>query len=119
MCLGARAVPDGADGTPLTVGKNANGDLDLQWGVSCASEDSDYAIYEGSLGDFASHAPRSCTTGGQTTKSLTSASGDVYYLVVPTHAGREGSYGRDSTGQERPQGQAVCFPQWLRSCPPI
>ena len=38
-------------------------DLALAWGASCWSADRDYAIYEGQLGDFASHTPVRCTTG--------------------------------------------------------
>src|SRR5207244_2449419 len=115
-CLGAGGVPDGRNGTPLTVAKTSTGDLELKWGVSCRSDDTDYAVYVGTLGDFTSHTSRFCTTGGLTTKVLTPASGGSYYLVVPTHADREGSYGNDSAGQERPQGHAACFPQLTRPC---
>ncbi len=118
-CLGAGAVPDGGrfvQGAPLTIARVGTGDLELTWGGSCRADDTDYAVYEGTLGDFTSHTARFCTTGGQTTEVLTPASSDSYYLVVPTHADREGSYGDDSAGHERPQGHAACFPQLVRPC---
>src|SRR5439155_10646375 len=115
-CLGAGSVPDGTAGTPLTVVKLPGGDIDLHWGGSCRSDDTDYAVYEGTLGSFTSHTSRFCTTGGQTTQTFTPASASSYYLVVPTHADREGSYGTDSVGNQRPPGQAACFPQLVHTC---
>ena len=47
----------------------ALGDLTLTWGDSCRSSDSDYEVYEGTLGDLASHAVRYCSTGGTTSKT--------------------------------------------------
>jgi hypothetical protein len=60
----------------------------------------------------------SCTTGGALSRSLTPAVGNTYYLVVPTHADREGSYGQDSSGTERPPGAGACLPQQVASCGP-
>src|SRR6185369_9514459 len=60
VCLGAGSVPGG-----LTV-ERAGADLVLRWDASCAPADDDYAIYEGTLGRFAAHVPRECTTGGAT-----------------------------------------------------
>jgi hypothetical protein len=110
VCLGAGAV-SGA----LTLGKGGGGDLLLQWSGSCADDD-DYAVYEGTLGSFDSHVAVSCTTGGALARSLTPAVGNTYYLVVPTHADREGSYGQDSSGTERPPGAGACLPQQVASC---
>lgn len=116
--FGAGSVPDGrfVEGTPLTVSKTPSGDVELVWGASCLISDTDYAIYEGSLGNFASHASRFCTTGGMRAKVFTPASGNSYYLIVPTHADREGFYGNDSAGHERPQGQGACYPQLAEPC---
>jgi len=113
------AVPDGSEGAapPLFVSA-ANGDLTLTWGSSCRTTDIDYAIYEGTLGTFPSHAPRLCTTGGATTATFPAPSGSAYYLVVPRNAAREGSYGRASDGSERPQGIDACLPQAIApACP--
>ena len=102
----AGGVPDGGDvpGTPLMVGKSGTpGDLELSWGRSCRPSDSDYAVYEGLLGNFTSHAPRLCSTGGATSVTLTPASDSRYYLVVPLSPdGAEGSYGTASDGNQRP-----------------
>jgi len=117
-------VPDGAQapGPPLMVSMagapSAPGDLALSWGSSCRSGDTDYAVYEGVLGDFTSHVPRLCSTGGATAATLTPASGNRYYLVVPLSPdGVEGSYGTTSAGQERPASAAACRPQAVGACP--
>ena len=117
-CIGAGSVPDGGavSGAPLTVEKRAGDAIALAWGASCAPADVDYAVYEGSLSSFAGHAPRTCSTGGARSYGLTPAAGDTYYLVVPVHADREGGYGTDSTGAQRPQGPGACAQQTLRTC---
>jgi hypothetical protein len=118
VCVGAGSVPDGGDvsGTPLTLSKGAGDTVALDWGASCVAADADYAVYEGSLGSFTSHIPRACTTGGALSFSLTPAVGDAYYLIVPVHADREGSYGTDSAGTQRPQGTSSCSQQTLHAC---
>ena len=110
-CLGAGAVSSG-----LTLAKGAGGDLLLQWSGSCIETDDDYAIYEGTLGSFGSHVPVTCTTAGATSLSVTPAAGDTYYLVVPTHADREGSYGKDGAGVERVPAAGACLPQLVSVC---
>ncbi len=115
-CIGAGTVPDGNGKLPLRVALLPNGDLSLLWGPSCRAGDSDYAVYEGTLGDYTSHVPKSCSTGGMRSQTITPASGSTYYLIVSSDSGREGSYGLDSAGQERPQGPAACFPQAICSC---
>ena len=114
----AGAVPDGAGvpGTPLTLDLLPNGDLTLAWGASCIANDGDYAIYEGTLGTFTSHLPKSCDTGGATTTTVTPAPGSTYYIVVPRNGAREGSYGLDSTGERPPSGTA-CLVQSIGTCP--
>ena len=118
VCLGAGSVPDGGAGAgaPLTVAKGVGEAIALSWGASCVAADADYAVYEGSLGNFASRVPRTCSTGGALAFDLTPTAGDAYYLVVPIHADREGSYGTDGAGAERPQGAAACVPQSVRTC---
>jgi hypothetical protein len=116
---GAGRVPGqpGGPGAPLTVTKAEAGEITLDWAVSCLVTDNDYAIYEGVLGDFASHVSRFCGTGGATTMTFTPASGDTYFLVAPLNAFREGSYGTDSSGVERPQGLNPCLPRRIVACP--
>jgi hypothetical protein len=113
------AVPDGAGGVgiPLTVIERA-GNLTLSWGSSCAAGDTDFEIYEGTLGAYYSHTQKFCTTGGATTLTFPEPPGSTYYLVVPKNAVSEGSYGRASSGVEIPQGTSACAPQQIAlSCP--
>jgi hypothetical protein len=95
----AATPPGGAAGevASLTMDHAAGGAVLLNWTASCNATDSDYEIYEGLLGDFTSHAPRHCSTGGATTRELMPSAGDTYYLIVPRSADVEGSYGRDSS----------------------
>jgi hypothetical protein len=79
----AGRVPDGSNGPALRLERSVGGAVTLTWSAACLPEDPDYAIYEGELGDFESHLPRSCTTGGATTSTLTPIAGSAYYLVVP------------------------------------
>jgi len=110
-------VPDGGDhpGPPLLLGK-AGDDLTLNWGLSCQSTDSDYAVYEGVLGDFSSHGIAVCSTAGDTTATITPATGSAYYLVVPRGPTREGSYGTDSDGNERAAAAGPCAVQVIGPC---
>lgn len=107
------AVPDGlGPGVPLQVAKDAldPGRLDLSWGDSCGAAQVDFAVYEGALGNWYSHAPRLCTTGGAlTAEDLQPAAGDRYFLVVPLAPAAEGSYGTSSSGAEIPQGAGACL----------
>jgi hypothetical protein len=114
----AGAVPDGGTvpGTPLTVSHGTAGSLVLAWGASCVSTDDDYAVYEGTLGDFTSHVPVACGTGGAMTVIVTPMADSAYYLVVPTNGVSEGSLGRDSGGAERSQGPTTCYALNVYSC---
>lgn len=114
---GAGEVPDGSSGSvPLTVAPAAGGQITLSWGTSCAATDTDYEVYEGTIGaPFTSHVPVTCTTGGATTWTLTPSSGNTYYYVVPRNPAAEGSYGRRSDGTARPPSAAACIPQQLTS----
>jgi hypothetical protein len=116
------AVPDGAivPGIPLTLQRattEAVGDITLSWGASCSPTDDDYEIYEGLIPGFYNHTSRFCSTGGATTITFTPLAGDTYYLVVPRNPLREGSYGKDTSLTERPQGGPACLPQLIGTCP--
>jgi hypothetical protein len=114
----AGAVPDGrwVPGTGLVLAKSA-GSIAMSWSASCSAGDTDYAIYEGSIGSFYDHRPRFCTNGHATTKTLIPGVGSVYYLVVPLNALAEGSYGRRSNGTQRPVSSSACLAQAAGSCP--
>jgi hypothetical protein len=79
--------------------------------------DGDYEIYEGTIGSWYSHELRYCSTGGITSKTFTPLAGNSYYLVVPTNGTREGSYGTNSAGVERPPGSPACLTQQVGNCP--
>jgi hypothetical protein len=117
----AGSVPDGvgSPGVPLTISLSV-GNLVLNWGSSCASGDTDYEVYEGTLGQpFAyNHTEKLCTTGGATTATFAAPMGSTYYLVVPKNAVSEGSYGQASSGAEIPPGSTACAPQQIAlTCP--
>ena len=103
-------------GLPLILSEETNDRIRLSWDDSCSGDDTDYEIYEGTLGDFASHIPLVCSTGGSTTKSFVPAAGDTYYLVVPNNGFREGAYGVDSAGNPRPLPVNTCLPQSVGAC---
>jgi hypothetical protein len=104
--------------TPLLIRKRGNGWLEFTWGSSCLGSDSDYEVYEGQLGDFTSHVPVDCDTGGLDAFVLPS-DGNRYYLIVPRNASVEGSYGTTSDGiTERPPASPseACLPQLIGEC---
>jgi len=98
----------------LTVDRAGGGELLLSWTSSCSANDTDFEVYEGTLGDFSSHHSVVCTTGGMTSAAIQPASQASYYLVVPRNSQREGSYGSDSAGFERPPATTSCVPQLVQ-----
>ena len=100
----------------LEVNRLTGGDLELNWQPSCAADDFDHAIYEGTLGDFSSHTPVVCSTGGLTSVTFSAGSGDRYYLVVPRNMVSEGSYGLGPSDAERAPTGAACLPQSIGGC---
>jgi hypothetical protein len=116
---GAGSIPDGGDvpGSPLRLTRLGSGQVRLEWSPSCASEDSNYAVYRGTLGGFTTHTPMTCSTGGATTVTISPGAGNRYYLVVPLNDTQEGSYGRDGTGAERQPSASPCRPEQAIACP--
>jgi uncharacterized repeat protein (TIGR01451 family) len=116
---GSGRVPDGAllPGPEVLRVERAGSNLVLSWGASCASSDADYEVYAGTLGDFDSHSPLTCATGGALGYTTPVPSGDHYYLVVPTNLLHEGSYGRTSADEERPASASACLVQAVAYCP--
>ena len=116
-CSGPGRVPGdpGVPGNPLFVDR-AGSDITLTWDTSCGLG-SDYAIYEGVVGDFTSQLPLACTTSGLTTATVTPGAGNRFYLIVPLDGGEEGSYGVNGAGAERPASGSACAPQSIGSCP--
>jgi hypothetical protein len=94
----------------------AGANLSLSWSSSCSASETDYAVYEGSLGSFTTHHSVVCSTSGATSATIGAAPGNAYYLVVPRTASKEGSYGRRSGGAERPAATSACVPQQPIGC---
>jgi len=114
-------VPDGdmVPGIPLTLNKNGGdpADLDLDWSPSCGVA-TDYSLHEGAVGSWYSHNEVLCSTVGATEATITPGEGSRYYIVVPLDDRREGSYGTDSSGAERPRSTIRCrFERNLTTCP--
>ncbi len=106
----------GATGQQLQVNKQGT-DVEFTWGASCSGNDTDYSVYQGTLGDFGSHERVVCTTLGSTAYGPYNAGmGDYYFLVVPRLPTHEGSYGT-SQGHERMPAAFPCRPQGTLSCP--
>jgi len=119
VCTTGTQVPAGRvpNGGPLRLQK-AGSNVALSWGASCVGTDTDYAVYEGTIGGtFTSHASRLCSTSGLRTATFAPAVGNRYYLVVPRNSAREGSYGTRTGGAERPVGLGQCASQLIGSCP--
>ncbi|ANM31096.1 hypothetical protein ABI59_18225 [Acidobacteria bacterium Mor1] len=122
---------DGMDPARQIRVARAGTDLDISFGDSCSCGAGDYGIYEGTIaslqaGSYDHQQIRCGDAGSDRVERITPASGDTYYLVVPTNAAAEGSYGSrfDSpTGvsTERPQpvdsGLRCRVEQVLTACP--
>jgi len=81
------------------------GDLTIRWAASSSVGGEDFGIYEGSLGTWYSHTAIDCSdAGSDRVEEVTPGAGNRYYLVVAMNPDVEGSYGRDSSGAERPVG---------------
>jgi microcystin-dependent protein len=100
--------------TLLRINKNGTdpGKIDVLWGAGCASGVTGYAVYQGTLGDWSSHAVlgTACTVTSTISKAQTPCAGNCYYLVsaVDNVMGEEGSLGRTSAGVDRPRAAAPC-----------
>ena len=114
--LGSETAPGGRI-VGLTATKGVGTSVTLNWLPSCSSADTNYEVYEGSIGSWYSHVPVACTTSGAKTLTFGAASGDRYYLVVPTSGTTEGSYGKNGASVERPVSASACVPQAVGTCP--
>jgi len=110
-------VPFAAGGSVAGLAMARSGaNLSLAWSPSCSASDSDYAVYEGTLGSFATHQSVVCSTSGATSATIAPSAGNAYYLVVPRTSSKEGSYGRSSGGTQRPAAASACAPQQPLGC---
>ena len=116
--LNHETVPGGRN-TNLLLDKLPGNATSLSWAGSCSAGDTDYEVYEGTIGIWTDHTPLPglCSTGGATNTMLGIPPGDVYYLVVPHDGSTEGSYGDDDITGERPPSLMPCRGQSLGTCP--
>ena len=91
--------------------------LELDWGASCSPQDSDFVVYEGTIGDFTTHVPVQCSTGGLQGLFFVPSSGSSYYLVGPRNSTSEGSLGTATGGVERPVSVSSCMTRLALPCP--
>ena len=115
-CNAPLATPGAVPETSLLASK-AGGSATLSWASSCSASAADYAIYQGTIGSWYNHSMKFCTTQGLLTKTFSMDAGNLYWLVVPLGADREGSYGKRTGGIEIPGGLAQCKPQLVGGCP--
>lgn len=114
VCPGS---PPGEAGVspPLTLSLTG-ATLALSWGgVSAGCSGADYAIYRGTLGSLHTgvydHASVVCSTAGATAHAMPVPAGPaLYFLVTALSPTEEGSYGRSSSGAERPRAASPCKP---------
>jgi hypothetical protein len=107
--VGSVAETTGGPQPILTIATLDHGaTLNLQWGASCGTAATDYALYEGTIGSWYSHVPGLCSTAGALSASYAPGAGNRYYLVVPLAPSAEGIYGHASSGVPIPASSSPC-----------
>jgi hypothetical protein len=100
--------------------------IEASWGQSCNILDFPEQTYSVQIGDLDSlfgagnytHAAAGGVCNEPTTATtFTPGSGNEYYLIVPNGEGRQGGSGADSSGNQRPQTDAVCGTERVATCP--
>ena len=112
-----RVPGDATTESHLSAAKGAGSGIAIAWPASCLTTDTNYGIYEGPIGSWASHTSLVCSTAGATSFTVTPTRADAYYLVVATNGTKDGSYGTTSAGVERAAAAVPCHPQEIGSCP--
>jgi len=103
----------------LTVDRVSPSAIRIAWEPSVCPGATGYAVYEGFMGDWHSHTSVTCSDLlGDLSERILSSSGNRYYLVVPLNDSHEGSYGLDSSMNERlPASLGACRPSQSLGCP--
>ena len=105
----------------VTAYAKATGDITVSYSTACAA--TSHAIVHGPLSAVASYAYAGevCGLGSSGTATFDPGTGSVFWVVVGSTPAFEGSYGKASSGAERPEsaGLAACdLPQDLTgACP--
>jgi hypothetical protein len=103
----------------LTVERVSPAAIRLAWEPSVCPGATDYAVYEGQMGNWESHISVTCSDSlGDLSERILFSPGNRYYLVVPLNDSHEGSYGLDSRLNERPPASpGPCRPSQSLGCP--
>lgn len=120
IAYGYPPQPAGTVADSLRIRKFPSGtNLVLTWGDLQCGSGVEFEIYEGRLGDFGSHVPRTCNSfvfpGDD--YILNPDPDSSYYLLVVHDGPREGSYGTDGDGVERAASAMACRPRDVAECP--
>ena len=94
------------------------GSLLLTWDPPCNDAtvpNQDYAVYQGTIGQWTSFASVTCTTGHERSWLLENPPAGLFWLVVPQNSANEGSYGQATSG-DRPPAASPCKPQEVGPC---
>jgi len=94
------------------------GSVVLTWDLPCnddAVPNQDYAVYQGSIGDWDGLTYLTCTTGRTRAWLIENPPADSFWIVVPQNSANEGSYGLSSMGERGPA-LSACKPQAIGAC---
>ena len=117
-CVCFTSSGPGSIGPSLRLDRSSLSFLSLSWEASSCGGASDYGIYQGLIGDWASYTMVDChDDDGDLVEELTVSADDCYYFVVPNNGEAEGSYGSGIGGGERPAAAAACLPSQDLRCP--
>ncbi len=104
------AVPDGNDvpGSLVGASKSGSSDINTWWQNTCNV--SDHVIYIGVLGNFSVYTHAVCNAGVDGWETFTPPAGNIFWVVAGTNGiDTEGSYGKNSNGEERlAAGAGIC-----------
>jgi hypothetical protein len=108
-------MPPGRINNSLRINKTSS-QLILSWSEPASPcITSAYSIYRGSIPFTGySYEQINCNVSG-TNYSIPAGSGNYYFIVVAQNNNTEGSFGKDSNGNERPNNNA-CKSQQIGNC---
>lgn len=96
--------------------RKSGGDLAVNYTPACGSAGHSFYFGDLAAGDSFTWVGASCSADTTGSVTITPPSGDLYFVVVAHNDSVEGSYGKSSSGVERPEAGsfgACSFPQQL------
>lgn len=93
----------GATQMLVTSYNKTTGDIGLSYQPACSA--TNHTVYAGSLASVSAmtFANQTCALGASGTATINLGSGDAFWVIVGHNGVREGSYGTNSSGTERPE----------------